>query len=71
MHKTIVVNTSFLALNNLKLGRWKMFTLKKNHTIILTPKTRKRKQGIIFQYVLMFMARLYIELILEVVETLE
>ena len=48
-----------------------MFTLKKNHTIILTPKTRKRKQGIIFQYVLMFMARLYIELILEVVETLE
>lgn len=44
MHMTTIVNTSFLALNNLVLRRWKMFMLKKNHTIILAEKKKKNKK---------------------------
>lgn len=44
MHMTTIVNTSFLALNNLVLRRWKMFMLKKNHTIILAEKKKKKQE---------------------------
>lgn len=65
----IIVNISFFGFRKCIAIAKNLFTLIVNHNIVLVPEKEKKKLRL--SYMLIFMAKFYVEFILKVQETVE